>query len=178
MLSSNQVISTDNPNQICPDLTIDWIVHDQIDTTGQVILQAKIGNRRHQFNSLEGYAIKYFNGQETAYKILNRCRSRFGASIPSNVVAKLLEKLINLEIVNTLPASTKPNPSNNSRLPIAPPLPTTTELPKPETPTPNITPPKSGISLKDTLEWIETEDGYWTGGTHLIEHCSSVVSIF
>ena len=161
MLSSDQTISIDNPNQLCPDLTVDWSIHDQIDTTGQVILQAKIGNRRHQFNSLEGYAIKYFNGQETAYKILNRCRSRFGASIPSNLIAKLLEKLINLEIVNTLPASTKPNPSNNSRLPIDPPLPTTTELPKPETPTPTITPQKSGISLKDTLEWIETEDGHW-----------------
>jgi putative peptide zinc metalloprotease protein len=163
MLSSNQTepISTDNPNQICPDITLNWIIHDQIESTGQLILQAKIGNRRHQFDAIEGYAIKYFNGQETAFKILNRCRSRFGTSIPSNLVAKLLEKLLTLEIIDTLPAITKPNPNRNQTLPINPPLPTETTSAKPETPTPNPTPQKSGISLKDTVEWIQTEDGYW-----------------
>jgi len=162
MLSTNKTasISTDNPNQLCPDLTLNWIIQDQIETTGQVILQAKIGNRRHQFDSLEGYALKYFNGQETAYKILNRCRSRFGTSIPSNVVTQLLEKLLSLEIVNTLPETAKPN-RQNSVIPINPPLSTTTESPKPETLTPNATPKKSGISLKNTIEWIQTEDGYW-----------------
>ncbi len=42
-------IVIDNLDFLCPDRT---------SNTGQVILQAKVGNRRYQFDALEGYALE------------------------------------------------------------------------------------------------------------------------
>lgn len=135
MISSDNTTSTDNPNQLCPDLRANWQLDDQTNTSGQVILQAKIGNRRYQFEPLEGYALKYFNGQYTTRQVLNRCRSHFGTFIPSDLVTKLLEKLLNLGILTALPEPTHPHPT-----------------PPPKT---------SGVHLKTTLQWIPNPDGYW-----------------
>jgi putative peptide zinc metalloprotease protein len=147
MVHGNRIATTiDDLDYLCPDLTVNWQLDDRIDRINQVILQAKVGNRRYQFEGIEGYALKYFTGQYTARQILNRCRSRFGTFIPSDLIVRLLEKLNNLEILTA-------TVEEKEEL----------EHPQPDDPSPNSPPPKTAnfIQLKSTVEWIPHPDGYW-----------------
>lgn len=141
MEHGNRIATKDDLDYLCPNLTVNWQLDDRIDSVGQVILQAKVGNCRYQFDTIEGYALKHFTGQYTARQILNRCRLRSGTFIPSDFIVRLLQKLTDLEILTATADKEE-------------------EL---ENPTPDSPPPKISnfIQLKSTVEWIPHPDGYW-----------------
>ncbi len=137
---TNTVTSMDNLELICPDLSAHWQIDDQLYHSGQVILQAKIGNRRYQFEAIEGYALKHFTGKYTARQVLNRCRSHFNKFIPAEFIVKLLQQLTDWEILLTTPEIEGEKPVSDAV-------------------SPQVT--NNGIQLKSSLEWIYHPEDYW-----------------
>ncbi|MGE5659825.1 MAG: hypothetical protein ACM37W_24810, partial [Actinomycetota bacterium] len=52
LMQRGDPIVIDNSDFLCPDLTADWPI-DRTPNTGQIILQAKVGNRRYQLTRSE-----------------------------------------------------------------------------------------------------------------------------
>ncbi|MEB3826244.1 hypothetical protein [Phormidium sp. CCY1219] len=83
---------------ICPDLTPYWSV-SSVPDSDQMVLKATEGNLRVIFSAPEGYALQYFTGQFTVGQIQDLSQQHFGDKIPKNFIAQLLQKLIELNIL-------------------------------------------------------------------------------
>jgi putative peptide zinc metalloprotease protein len=137
-------IPTTDPNWICPDLTAYWQL-GKIPNSDQIILKAKEGNLRAIFTAEEGYALRYFTGKFTVSQIQQKCEEYFPEPISPNLVTELLEKLVEM---NILEIATE----------IANELGKEAEEIEPEKPT---NPQGSGPKLKACVRWIEHPEGYW-----------------
>ncbi|MDY6804600.1 MAG: hypothetical protein SXA11_12440 [Cyanobacteriota bacterium] len=123
-------------NWICPDLTSYWQL-GKIPDSDRIILKAKEGNLRAIFTAEQGYALRYFTGKFTVSQIQHKCQQHLPESISPNLITELLEKLVELKV---LELGTEP------------------EEIEPEKPT---IPPSSGPKLKACVRWIEHPEGYW-----------------
>ena len=115
---------------ICPDLTTYWQL-SKIRDAQQFILKALEGNRCFRFSRPEGLALQHFTGHFTVEQVQNLCCQKLGEAISPNLVVELLEKLVDLKILDL--------PTDN----------------------PNLTPPASGPRLKPGVSWFEHPDGHW-----------------
>lgn len=84
---------------ICPDLTPYWKLAKS-PTSDQIILKAKNGSVVHTFSGLEGFALRYFTGQFTVYKVQQFCQKEVENPLDPDFVIDLLQKLIDLNILS------------------------------------------------------------------------------
>jgi putative peptide zinc metalloprotease protein len=132
---SDKFTATDCHDWLCPDLTAYWLL-GQGHSTDEVILIAKDSSIRYHFNAVEGYALRYFTGRFTVEEIGEKCRAFYGNEVSPDFVIQLLEKLIELGILEDtrLVENSTSNPLQK-------------EL--------------NGISLKPCVQWIARGSSYW-----------------
>jgi len=128
----------DKQDWLCPNLTTGWQL-GQLRDTETVVLQSKGESRRYEFDAIEGYALQHFTGQFTASQVQEFCHGKFWEAVEPNLILNLLQKLIDLGI---LEVSRKNNPEDSI-----------SETPNPEAVT--------GPRLKSIVQWIRHSDGYW-----------------
>lgn len=130
---------TEYQHCICPDIREYWKIA-QIKNSDQIILQAIQGNRRFQFSTTEGYALRYFIGKFTAQEVQNQLNLEFKQTISPNLVTELLQKLITLGIL----ANPDEQTSNGEEV---------NQIVSPS--------PINKYQLKPGVQWISHPEGYW-----------------
>ncbi len=169
MQNGGKFASRSSQENLCPDLTSDWQI-SQNRVTNQVRLQAIVGNRCYQFDEIEGYALQHFTGQYTASQVEQMCRSHFRIFIPSDLIVRLLEKLVDLGVLPTALTPVSENHTLDSR-PVSenqtldsPPK-VREQLNEGESLSPNSSEDSPrilyGPKLKSTVQWIPHPSGYW-----------------
>ena len=83
---------------LCPDLRRYWTL-GLAGNSDCVILKSVEGDRRFQFSGAEGYALRHFTGQFSLQQIQAICQKKFGESFSSLFVLELLQKLVDLKIL-------------------------------------------------------------------------------
>ncbi len=127
---------------ICPDITPYWKL-SQLPDSDRIALKAIEGNLRVLFSAAEGCALRYFTGKFTVSQVQNLCQQQFGADISPDFIAQLLQKLVELNILE-LPA-----PAVGAVPPCPPP------------PAPALQNKGGSPNLKSCVQWIEHPEGYW-----------------
>lgn len=123
--------SKDWHDRLCPNIQERWKLGKDR-KKGKYILQSKTGSDRYEFDPIEGSALTYFTGQVTLGRIQEACSLASRATIDPNLVAKLLQKLVELGIVET--STTKIEPQNQT----------------------------TSLRLKSAVHWINDEErGCW-----------------
>lgn len=64
-----------------------------------MVLKSRQGNSQFQFSVIEGFALQHFTGQLAIAQIQQRCQKHFGETLSPSFVWELLEKLIELRIL-------------------------------------------------------------------------------
>jgi putative peptide zinc metalloprotease protein len=125
----NYAVEADYHHWICPDIRPYWILY-HLKESQQFLLYSAQHYARFSFSLAEGYALQFFTGQFTLKQIQTQCNAEL-TNIEPNLVANLIEKLINFGILeSSCQFSPTPNPLGLPRL-------------------------KSGV------QWIRHQDGYW-----------------
>ena len=88
---------TDYDDWICPDLGEYWKL-GRVKGSDKIVLRAKETSEKHLFSPTEGHILRHFTGKTTVEQIQNLTQQEF-PQVESNVVVELLQKLINLGII-------------------------------------------------------------------------------
>ncbi|MBW4492271.1 MAG: M50 family metallopeptidase [Oscillatoria princeps RMCB-10] len=123
---------TDYHDWICPDIRTYWKL-GKVRDSDQIILRSTQGNAQFQFTGAEGFALQHFTGTLTAGEIESRCQQHFRQTLSPNFILELLQKLVELGILQ-LHTETAPAATPNR---------------------------KTSPKLKPCVQWIQHPDNYW-----------------
>ncbi|MBD1895747.1 hypothetical protein [Coleofasciculus sp. FACHB-129] len=145
-LKEQMLICQNSDNWICPDLTTYWKL-GKVRDSQEFLLSALSGTRSLELCASEAYALRYFTGKFTIGQVQQQCQQKFSDTIPPDFVARLLQKLLDLEILalpDPQPSSTPTNEHSVSGAAF-------------NSPTSDV----SSRHLKACVQWIAHPDGYW-----------------
>ncbi|MGB3693813.1 MAG: M50 family metallopeptidase [Spirulinaceae cyanobacterium] len=118
-------------NYICPDIRPYWRLAREKDSQ-QLVLTAVEGNIKHHLSAAEAYALRYFVGKFTVTQVQQTCNKRLQTAASPNLVVKLIEKLLALEVIS---------------------LDNQPELEQTQT--------SQSHQLKPCLQWVQPDSEYW-----------------
>lgn len=139
-----QLSDRNSQNWLCPNLSHHWRLR-QHRSSHEWILQGRQTSRQIRLAPEEGYALTHFSGTLTLHQIQCQCQTKF-ADVPADFVMRLLDKLVNWEVIRLEPDALEPAPSSP-----------TLESTAPST-------ASDSVYLKPEARWTYQQDGHWILG--------------
>lgn len=121
---------------LCPDLRSHWQLKYH-PPSASYILQGIPYPQQFPFSAAESRALSGFTGQFTVKQLHQYCQAQLGTDLPPSFIPDLLQKLVQLGVLETLNAP----PAASVEPPVDPPTPS--------------------LKLATGLQWIPHAEGYW-----------------